>query len=84
MMAAFTCQVVGLLLAVTGVPRLGVSHHLGHVITSPSTPAHIIQQTCLVEFIHVVVTSLPEQQEGKTEVQSTLNLLLMSYLLKYQ
>lgn len=98
MMASLICQVVGsLLTGVTGLPGLGVSHLLGHLLTSFSThahiihipahiiqtPAHIIQQTYLVGLIHVATGRFPEQQEGKSQVQSTLNRLLISHLLKH-
>lgn len=76
MMASLICQVVGsLLTGVTGLPRLGVSHLLGHLLTPFSThahiiqsPAHIIQQTYLVGLIHVATGRFPEQQEGNSQV----------------
>lgn len=91
MMASLICQVVGsLLTGVTELPGLGISHFLGHLLTSFSThvhiihiPAHIIQQTYLVGLIHVATGRLPEQQEGKSQVQITLNCLFMSHLLKH-
>lgn len=97
-MASLICQVFGsLLIGVTGLPGLGVSHLLGHLLTSFSThshiihipahiiqtPAHIIQQTYSVGLIHVATRRFPEQQEGESQVQSTLNPLLMSHLVKH-